>query len=284
MVRANTAALPGGGAMLQPTDQLIRPRAGHAKTPPVLDIQGVRFAYNRQPVLRDVSFNVHYGEVVALLGANGAGKSTLMRIMLGLMPPGAGTVLLQGRPLSSYHRREMARFMAYVPQYHVCPFPYSVRDVVAMGRFTHTGMFGSLSVGDHDAILAELERFHIAHLADRPYTEISGGERQLVLLCRAIMQGARLLLLDEPASALDFGHQARLLAKLKRLADEGYAVVMSTHHPQHARILAHRAVLMKDGYVIGDGAPADILSDAVIQNLYRISDEEMALLKPHLGG
>lgn len=251
---------------------------------PVMTASHIRFGYDKRIVLEDVSFSVKLGEVVALLGANGAGKSTLMRILLGLQAPQGGEVRLKDKPLSAYHRRDLARLMAYVPQYHICPFPYCVREVVAMGCYTRSGMFGRTSAGDEDAIMAELARFQIADLADRPYTEISGGERQLVLLCRAILQGAKLLILDEPASALDFGHQARLLAKLRDLADAGYAVVMSTHHPQHARILAHRALLLKDGQVIGDGKPDEVLDDAMIRNLYRISAEEMAFLKPHLNG
>lgn len=246
----------------------------------LLSANQISFSYGRNVILHDVGLRVNSGEIVALLGANGCGKSTLLQILLGLRKPAQGEVLLQGRPLSSYPRRQLARLMAYVPQHHSCPFPYRVRDVIAMGRYSHNGFFGRLSRSDEQQIDSLLEQFHISELAMRSYTEISGGQRQMVLLCRAILQGASLLILDEPASALDFGHQARLLRQLQQLADVGYAVVMTTHHPQHALMVASKVVLMKKGRIMGEGLPQTVLTDRQIAQLYDLTPEELRLVNP----
>ncbi|MCY0389548.1 ABC transporter ATP-binding protein [Robbsia sp. Bb-Pol-6] len=257
-----------------------------AGAPVVLEARDIHFAYPHQRVLRGVDLIVEPGEVVALLGANGAGKSTLLRILLGLVRPTEGEVLLNGRPLRTFARREMAAHMAYVPQANVCPFPYRVREVVAMGRIGHTGMFAQPGRSDREAVGNGMERLGIQHLAERPYTEISGGERQLTLLCRAVVQGASMLVMDEPASALDFGNQARLLSRLRALADEGMAVLMSTHHPDHALVAADRAILLRDGRVLGEGRPAEILSDDALQTVYGITGEELQAFTAHrkIGG
>lgn len=250
--------------------------ADTAISPAILEGRNIVFSYRNHPVLNGVDFSVRPGEVVALLGVNGAGKSTLLRLLLGFERPSAGTVLLDGRPIASYPRAAIAKRMAYVPQNHVSPFPYRVRDIVAMGRYSHSGVFGRRGQGDSTIIDEGMERLGISHLADRAYTQISGGERQLTLLCRALVQGALLLILDEPASALDFGNQVRLLAHLERLAGEGYGVVMTTHHPDHALMVANRVVLMRQGRIMADGAPAKTLTPQTLEQLYGISSAEIA--------
>lgn len=272
-----------GMAMEKPLDPASLSERAGAAGGVILDAAGIAFSYRSQPVLKGVDLAVREGEIIALLGANGAGKSTLLRVLLGLERPSAGLVLLHGRPVSGYSRREISRRMAYVPQTHVCPFPYSVREVVAMGRFGRTGLLGRSGVGDRAAVDLWLERLEIAHLADRPYTQISGGERQLALLARALVQGANLLVLDEPASALDFGHQTRLLAQVGALARDGFAVVMSTHHPDHALMTASRAVLLKDGTVMADGKPGDVLDARAIERLYGVSRADLAAFCRHRG-
>jgi iron complex transport system ATP-binding protein len=244
--------------------------------PTTLEARAVHYAYGQRSVLAGVDFAVAPGEIVALLGANGAGKSTLLRLCLGLERPSRGEVRIQGRDIRAYGRRELARHVAYVPQSHASPFPYSVRDIVAMGRHSRGGLLGAHAARDRGIVDAQLERLGIAHLAERAYTQVSGGERQLALLCRALVQQAPLLVLDEPASALDFGHQVQLLARLRELADAGYAVIMSTHQPQHARNAAHRVLMMKDGRIVADGAPDAVLDRAAITQLYDIPERDLA--------
>lgn len=229
----------------------------------------LHFAYKR-PVLRGASLHVGPGDVLALLGTNGAGKSTLLRIMLGLVEPTSGRVVLDGKPLASFARRALAQRLAYVPQVHAAPFPYTVRDIALMGRLPATGMARSPGASDLSAVEAVLERMGIVHLADRPYTEVSGGERQLTLISRALVQGARVLVMDEPMNGLDYGHQIRLLERLRALAAEGYAILMTTHHPEHALLAATRVALLIDGQVRTEGRAADVVTARSIKELYGV--------------
>jgi iron complex transport system ATP-binding protein len=228
------------------------------------------FAYRQRLVLVGASLTLKAGEVACLLGANGAGKSTLLRLLLGLMRPTGGQVLLEGRDIASWSRREVARRIAYVPQVHATPFPYTVREVALLGRLPAGSLFRAPSRADRDVVDAVLDRLGVSHLADRPYTEVSGGERQLALIARALAQGARLLVMDEPATGLDYGHQLRLLERLAALAAEGYGVLMTTHHPEHALIAATRVLLMRDGCIEAEGTPRQVVTAQTIERLYGV--------------
>ncbi|MBS1161678.1 MAG: transporter [Proteobacteria bacterium] len=238
---------------------------------PTLSASQIRHAYRGRTVLHDASLELAPGQVVSLLGANGAGKSTLLRIILGLLPPQGGEVRLGGRPLRDYPRRELAGHLAYVPQVHATPFPYSVRQVVLMGRLPATGLFAA--PGHQDRMIAEqaLARLGIGHLAERPYTEISGGERQMALIARALAQGSRLLILDEPATGLDYGNQIALLDLLRSLAAEGYGILKTTHHPDHVLASSDRVAILKDGHIIADGPPENVMSAALLSDLYGVA-------------
>ena len=245
----------------------------HAPTPAAafeLTVEDVHFAYRGRPVLRGVSLAIHPGEVVSLLGANGAGKTTLLRLLLGLSRPSTGRVCLNGKPLARYGRRELAHHLAYVPQTHITPFPYKVQEIVMLGRLPHTGLTHSPSRHDRDVVAEMLDRLGIAGLAERPYTEISGGERQLTLIARALAQGARILVMDEPVSGLDYGNQLRFLAHLRALAADGYSVVKATHHPEHALLAATRVALLCDGAIVRDGPACDVVTPATIRQLYGV--------------
>jgi iron complex transport system ATP-binding protein len=235
-----------------------------------LRAEGVHFAYNGRAVLRGASLTVQPGEIVSLLGSNGAGKTTLLRILLGLARPSAGTISLNGKPLARYRRRELALHLAYVPQTHVTPFPYTVQEVAMLGRLPYTGLTRAPSQRDREVVAETLERLGIAPLAERPYSQVSGGERQLTLIARALAQGARLLVMDEPVSGLDYGNQLRFLAHLRALAADGYSVVKATHHPEHALLAATRVALLCDGVVVRDGPAAEVVTPAAIQQLYGV--------------
>lgn len=235
-----------------------------------LEARQLAFAYRRQTILDDISLSLEPGQVISLLGINGAGKSTLLRLLLGLLPPARGELLLAGRPLHTWPRRQVARHLAYVPQIHTTPFPYSVMEVVLLGRVPAGSLFRAPSAQDREMAADALEQMGIPHLAERPYTEISGGERQLALIARALAQGARLLIMDEPATGLDYGHQLRLLERLSQLAAAGYGVLMSTHHPEHARLASTRVLLLDRGRIRASGPPEHVLSPANLQALYDI--------------
>lgn len=237
---------------------------------PVLQTQGVGHAYGARPVLDDVSLSFHQGELVSLLGPNGCGKTTLLKILLGLLSPRKGTVLFRGQPLSRIAPRHYARQVAYVPQSHRTAFPYTVEDVVAMGRLPHQSLWGRTSIRHREQVAQALARMEIDHLRKRSYTEISGGERQLTLIARALAQGADTVIMDEPATALDYGNQIRLLQQLARLSEQGLTCIKSTHTPEHALWVSSRVVLIKDGQVIADGKPDDQITPENLERLYRV--------------
>lgn len=231
---------------------------------------GLGFDRGRRRIVADVHLQLARGEVLALLGPNGAGKSTLLRLLLGLLRPGSGAVLLDGQPLAAVPRRVLARRLSYVPQLHVPPFPYSVEQVVVLGRLAGTSLLRAPGRKDRAVVHELLQRVGIAHLADSPYTEISGGERQLALIARALAQGADFLIMDEPATGLDYGHQHRLLMRLRALAAAGYGVVFTTHHPEHALLAADRTLLLQAGRLHASGPTAEVLTPASIESLYGV--------------
>jgi len=207
----------------------------------ILDAQSVRCGYGRFDVVHDISFTVSAGEVLCLLGPNGAGKTTLFKSLLGLLPLRGGRVLLAGRDLSTWRRRELARTVAYVPQAQAAPFPFTVAEVVLMGRTPRLGVAGSPGRADVLAAQENMSRLGVDHLAGRPFTGISGGERQLVLIARALTQEPELLMMDEPTSNLDLGNQARVLREIRALAADGLAIIMISQPRPRVRRGHHRS-------------------------------------------
>ena len=222
-------------------------------------------------MLNGANLSLSAGEIVSLLGPNGVGKTTLLRIMLGLLVPGEGRVTIGGEPLASFGRRKLAQRLAYVPQSHLAPFPYLVREVVALGRFPAQGLFARAAAEGSESIEAILSGLRIAHLSERAYTQLSGGERQLVMIARALAQGASLLIMDEPLSGLDYGHQIELLRILRGLAAKGYGILMTTHHPDHALMVSTRVATLVTGRIDKDGPPAEVITPEAIQCLYGVT-------------
>jgi iron complex transport system ATP-binding protein len=215
------------------------------------------------------------GEVLALLGPNGGGKTTLLKTLLGLLKPKAGEVRLGDKPLDNYSIRERARVVAYVPQVHISTFAFTVETVVLMGRTAHGSLFSRPSGQDRAVAQAALERFGIAALASRPYTMISGGERQLVLLARALAQEPQFIVLDEPTASLDFGNQGKVMREIRALAKSGHGVLFTTHDPNHALRAADRAYLLREGTRIADGPVATVLNREQLEALYRATVERL---------
>jgi len=215
------------------------------------------------------------GEVLALLGPNGGGKTTLLKTLLGLLKPKAGEVRLGDKPLDNYSIRERARVVAYVPQVHISTFAFTVETVVLMGRTAHGSLFSRPSGQDRAVAQAALERFGIAALASRPYTMISGGERQLVLLARALAQEPQFIVLDEPTASLDFGNQGKVMREIRALAKSGHGVLFTTHDPNHALRAADRAYLLREGTRIADGPVGTVLNREQLEALYRATVERL---------
>jgi iron complex transport system ATP-binding protein len=209
------------------------------------------------------------GEVLALLGPNGGGKTTLLKTLLGLIPARGGEVRVSDRPLAALSVSERARLIGYVPQMHHGTFAFTVETVVLMGRTAHGSLFAAPTAHDRAVSHAALERFGIASLSQRAYTEISGGERQLVLLARALAQEPRFIVLDEPTASLDFGNQGKVMHEIRALSESGLGVLFTTHDPNHAMRAATRAFLLRDGACLAEGPVGDVLRRDRLEQLYR---------------
>lgn len=234
----------------------------------ILSGHGLTIGYADHVVGSGLDVALATGEAVALLGPNGGGKTTLLKTLLGLLAPRAGEVRLGERPLSGYSSRERARLLAYVPQSHFSTFAFTVQAIVLMGRTAHGNLFSRPSAADRAIAARALERFGIAHLSERPYTMISGGERQLALLARALAQEPQFIVLDEPTASLDFGNQGRVLREIQALKEAGHGVLFTTHDPNHAMRAADRVYLLRQGVHIAEGATAAILDRAQLETLY----------------
>ena len=228
------------------------------------------FGYRGHRVGSGVSLAVEAGQVLCLLGPNGSGKTTLFKTLLGLLPAQGGRVLMGGADVSSLSRGDVAGLVSYVPQAHAAFFPFTVREVVLMGRTAHLGVFSSPSRNDREVADAALERLRLAALADAVYTRISGGERQLTLIARALAQDARIIVMDEPTANLDFGNQVRVMEHIQALAQSGIGVLLSTHDPDQAFLCAHRVAMLHGGRLVRFGAPEDAINADSLRAIYGV--------------
>ena len=236
----------------------------------VLEARGVAAGHGGTAVVAGVDFSLGAGQVLCLLGPNGGGKTTLLRTLLGLLPPVAGQVLSGGQPLAALSRGEVARRLAHVPQAGGGGFAYPAREVVAMGLAARLPLLSGPGRRDMQQAEAALDRLGIAQLAPRPVTQLSGGERQLVLIARALVQQAPCLILDEPTAALDFGNQVMVLERLRALAAEGQAILFTTHHPDHAFLLAERVAMIHGGAWHGPEAPEAMITPERLRAAYGV--------------
>ncbi len=236
-------------------------------------IEELSFSYGEHEVLKNISFEANYGEFWSILGANGVGKSTLFRCILGLLPSSGGRRVICGTDAAQLSTSELARKIAYIPQSHNPVFNYSVFDMVLMGTTAQTGKFSSPGSAHRASAEDALARLGISHLAQRGYANLSGGERQLVLIARAIAQNAKILLMDEPSSSLDFGNRLRVMQTARKLTKEGYCIIQSTHDPEQAFFYSDRILAMHNGRVLSCGAPKEIFDAELISTLYGIEVE-----------
>ncbi len=238
---------------------------------PRIRLENAAFSYGNHCIFRNLSLQLEQGQILCLLGPNGCGKTTLLRCVSGLTPLAEGRVLVDGRDMAMLSEVERARIMGFVFQEHNVLFPYTVLDVVRMGRAPHLGLFSVPSGQDTQIADDAIALVGIKSLRLKRYTEISGGERQLVLIARALAQEPSILLLDEPTSHLDFGNQTLILETISRLARQrGLAVLMATHVPDHALFIATQVALMKAGRFLATGAPPDVVTEQNLKALYGI--------------
>ncbi|MDR2501042.1 MAG: ABC transporter ATP-binding protein [Treponema sp.] len=235
-----------------------------------ITVNQLSFSYGGRRVLERVSFQTRPGELLCVLGANGAGKSTLFHCMLGLQPVHAGEVLVQGAPVRSIKPPELARRIAYVPQSHAPVYNYTVLDMALMGTAAQINGLSSPGAAQMRTAEAALNRLGILHLRSRGYMKISGGERQLVMIARALAQEAQVLIMDEPTANLDYGNQLRLFSRVKELVKAGYTVIQSTHNPEQALLFADRILALRDGRIAALGAPEAAITAELIKSLYGV--------------
>ena len=224
-------------------------------------------------ILNDISLEVNSGEIVCVLGPNGTGKTTMLRCLLGFNKPSKGKITIDGKQMHELGVKNRAKCLAYVPQYSSLSFPYTVKEVVLMGRTAYLSYGMPFSKVDYDFAIKTIDRLGISHISDSLYNELSGGQKQMVLLARALTQDAKILIMDEPTANLDYSNQVKMLETIKQLVNEGYGILMTSHFPDHAFLTESRVILMKGGKKLYDGNPDEIITTESLTNLYQTSVE-----------
>ena len=236
-----------------------------------LTVDDITFGYDSERnVLEHLSFTYDSPEVLCILGSNGMGKSTLLQCIIGAFQIKAGSITVDGMPVGDYKARDFARKVAYIPQSHTPSFAYKVIDIVTMGRTSRIGYLSAPSAADVDFAYEQLAYLGIESLAERPYTDISGGERQLVMIASALAQEPEALLLDEPTAHLDFGNQFKFLQLVDRLRRKGMGVLMTTHFPDHALLLDCETAILAGGGVVAQGPAHEVVTDEALQRIYDV--------------
>ena len=236
-----------------------------------LDIINAYCGYKNNGILKNINLQINDGEILCVLGPNGVGKTTLLKSILGFLKLQSGEIVLNGIKITSCSNSELAKVIAYVPQTHTPPFPYKVLDVVVMGKTVHLGYFKSPSKSDYKIAEDMLEKLGITYLKDSIYTEISGGERQLVLIARALVQDPKILIMDEPTSNLDYGNQIRVLRQINLLSQMGISIIMTSHFPEHAFLCSAKIALIEKNSVIHLGSADEIVTEKNMKSAYGIT-------------
>lgn len=228
------------------------------------------YDYGKKEVLKQISFTANSGQNFYLLGPNGAGKSTLFRCIMGHLKPSSGHIYLNDKEVKAYSAKELAMKVAYIPQSCQPSFNYSVLQVAMMGRTAHLSAFAFPNKRDYEMAYKVLEQLDIANKANQGICEVSGGEKQLAMIARALVQEAEILLMDEPTSNLDYGNQIRIQQQMKKLSERGLLVVQSCHNPQHAMLFSDQVIVISQGSIIAAGKAEAVICASLLQQLYAI--------------
>lgn len=237
----------------------------------ILEAKGLKFFYKPEKIqFQDVNLSVNKGEILAILGANGAGKSTLLNCLGNLLKPQEGEILIHGEPMAHMSLNKIARSIGYVPQRHNPAYGYQVRDFIVMGRAPHLSTFQIPSRMDYEKVDNVMEEFNIGHLGSRSYLELSGGERQQVLIARTIVQEPDLIMLDEPANYLDYGNQLRMIETIKRLANRGLGVIITSHIPDHVLLLDDKVGILDHSGHFQVGTCQEMIREDLLKEIYNV--------------
>ena len=235
-----------------------------------LEVINASCGYGKNTVVKNISMSVKSGEILCLLGPNGVGKTTFFKTILGFLKLQSGKILLDGQDINNWPKKKLAESIGYVPQAHTPPFPFSVIDVIIMGRTAHIGMFESPSKKDKEIAEEAMNTLNISYLKDKIYTEISGGERQMVLIARALTQQPKILVMDEPTSNLDFGNQVKVLEEINKLAKKGLGIIMTSHFPDHAFLCCTKVALMQKNNVFTIGTVDEVVTEGNLKMAYGV--------------
>lgn len=237
---------------------------------PLFEAKNISFSYGDEEIFSDISFSIEKGDVLCVLGPNGTGKTTMIKCLNGLHEINDGEILINGENIKKLSFSEISRFIGYIPQNHIPSFPFKVLDVVLMGRAPYLNLTDSPRKEDKEIAISSLKTLGIYDLKDKEYTNLSGGERQLVFLARVLCQQPDILILDEPTSHLDFGNQIKLLEIIDKLSQSGLSIIMSSHFPDHAFLSSTKVAIMKDKRFIDFGSPEDVVTEENLRKAYSI--------------
>ncbi|WP_027400582.1 ABC transporter ATP-binding protein [Anaerovorax odorimutans] len=235
-----------------------------------LIIEKLMCGYGKKKIIENISFSITNGECICLLGPNGVGKTTFFKTVLGFIKPLNGSITLDNKDITKLSRKNFAKVIAYVPQAHSIPFAFSTIDVVVSGRNAHLGITSKPTPKDYKIALECMEELGIGYLKDKLYTQISGGEQQMVLIARALVQEPKILVLDEPTSNLDFGNQIRILNQINMLKKKNIAIIMTTHAPDHAFLCGTKVVIFQKGRFVNIGEPEKIITESLLKEVYGV--------------
>lgn len=236
-----------------------------------LEIKNAVCGYGSKIVVDGISVKVESGEILCLLGPNGVGKTTLFKTILGFLKLMSGKITLNDDNIQNFSKRKLAMAIGYVPQAHIPSFPYKVLDVVTMGRTAHLGMFSSPSKADVKIAEEALDTLEVSFLKHRTYTELSGGERQMILIARALTQQSDILVMDEPTSNLDFGNQVKVLQQINKLAKMGIGIIMTSHFPDHAFLCSTKVALLQKNNIFTVGSVEQVVTEENLKSAYGVN-------------
>lgn len=236
-------------------------------------VENLKFSYGGKEILKGIDFEINSSDIISILGPNGCGKTTLLKILLGFLKPSSGEVYFENKPIKNIKTKEFFQKVAYIPQIHETAFAYLVKDVVLMGRMPYKSLFSNYNNEDKKIVLEALEILGITHLQNEIYTTLSGGQRQLILIARAIAQQANVFIMDEPVNGLDFGNQYKLLNKLKELSKQNLTFIKTSHHPDHVFFASKEAIFLNNGKILEKGEPNKIIREENIEKVYNLKSK-----------
>lgn len=236
----------------------------------IMVVERLSFSYQNHPVLKEISFQMKAGQSVCLIGKNGVGKSTLFRCLLGINNPQKGQIFIHQKDIQEYSRAELSRKIAYIPQSQRSTFPFTALEMVLMGTASRLRNYQQPGKQEYQRAYEALERLHITHLQQSLFSEISGGEQQLVIIARSLAQQSSIIIMDEPCANLDFGNQIKILELIQELTRQGYLIIQSTHDPNHALQYADQVLILENGMLSVKGTPSEVLTSEVLSRIYQI--------------